>query len=88
MNTVDIVLAQTPPGRVPTRSRLDIAHAEAELNRSRQQVARSVMALRRHIAKRMDWRQWVRDRPVHFAIAAFAVGLFIGLEHRTILRHR
>jgi hypothetical protein len=56
----------------------EIAHAEAELEAEQEQLSRSVLALRRVVVNRMDWHQWVRQRPAFFLGLAFTLGFICG----------
>ena len=60
----------------------DLARAEQEIERTREQVAMSVLALRDEVARRADWREWIRARPGTFLGAAFLLGLWWGHRHR------
>ena len=60
----------------------DLARAEREIERTREQVAMSVLALRDEVARRADWREWVRARPATFLGATFLLGLWWGYRHR------
>jgi hypothetical protein len=62
---------------VPPRSP-ELERAEADIERTRERVATSVMALREQVARQIDWREWVRQRPGTFLAAAFAVGFIWG----------
>jgi hypothetical protein len=55
-----------------------IEQAEADLERSRARVAASVTALRNEVARRRDWRDWVRRRPGLFLAGALALGFLWG----------
>jgi ElaB/YqjD/DUF883 family membrane-anchored ribosome-binding protein len=59
-----------------------VARAEAEVAESREQVAESILALREEVARRTDWRGWIRRRPALAFGAAFAVGLLLGTRGR------
>lgn len=59
----------------------ELVQAEAEIARTRERVSQSVMALRQAVAKRTDWREWVRRRPGLFIGAAFGLGVILG--HRS-----
>jgi len=58
----------------------ELARVEADIQRSREQVADSMLALRREIARRTDWRGWVRKRPVAFLGGAVALGFLFGFR--------
>ena len=55
-----------------------IARAEAEIARTRETVALSVMALQREISRKLDWREWVGQRPVLAVALAFGAGALLG----------
>lgn len=54
----------------------------AEIVRARHQITRSAQALRTEVATRMDWRGWVRRRPLLFVAGALAVGVLLGTRRR------
>jgi hypothetical protein len=56
----------------------EIQRAEAEIARTRETVALSVMALQREISRTLDWREWVRQRPVLAVALAFGAGALLG----------
>lgn len=56
----------------------ELARAEADIERTRERVATSVMALREQVARQVDWREWVRSRPGTFLAGAFVVGFILG----------
>jgi hypothetical protein len=56
----------------------DVARVEAEIARTRARVASNMLALRREVVRRADWREWVRRRPIPFIAGAFVVGLLLG----------
>jgi hypothetical protein len=56
----------------------ELARAEAEVERSRARVAESVLALRREVARRTDWRSWIARRPLAFLAGALALGVWWG----------
>jgi hypothetical protein len=60
----------------------ELARAEADVERARERVAQSVMALRDEVARRTDWRQWIRRRPTAFLAAAFLAGFFLGRRNQ------
>jgi Flp pilus assembly protein TadD len=59
----------------------ELARVEADIERTRERVATSVMALRQEVARQTDWRQWVRRRPGAFLAGAFVVGFILGQRH-------
>jgi hypothetical protein len=63
---------------VTTNNLDDLARAEADVERTRQRVALSVVALRDEVSRQTDWRVWVARRPAAFLCAAFAVGFWLG----------
>jgi hypothetical protein len=56
----------------------EIVRAEAEIARTRETVAESVMALQREISRTLDWREWVRQRPILAVALAFGAGALLG----------
>ena len=60
----------------------EVARAEEEIERTREQVTLSVMALRNEVARRADWREWIRRRPGTFLGAAFVAGFLWGRRRR------
>ena len=52
--------------------------ARAEIARTRDEVALSVIALQRELARSTDWRTWVGRKPVLALSLAFAIGFVIG----------
>jgi hypothetical protein len=58
----------------------ELARVEADIQRSREQVAGSMLALRREIARRTDWRGWVSKRPLAFLGGAAALGFLLGFR--------
>jgi ElaB/YqjD/DUF883 family membrane-anchored ribosome-binding protein len=52
--------------------------ARAEIARTRDEVALSVVALQRELAETTDWRTWVARKPVLSVALAFGVGFAIG----------
>jgi hypothetical protein len=74
------------PNNDPPQSTMDskaarspeLVEAEADVERARERVALSVMALRNEMVRRTDWREWIRRRPGTFLAAAFALGFLWG----------
>lgn len=70
----------------------DIEAAEARIAEDRERVGRSMLALRREVRRRLDWRAWLQrwanDRPVALVGAALGVGLFWGLRSNLFREHR
>jgi hypothetical protein len=64
----------------------EIQHAEAEIARTRETVASTVMALQREISRTLDWREWVRQRPVLAVTLAFGAGALLGSWRPRLLR--
>lgn len=50
----------------------------AEIERAREQIQTSVLALREEVSRAADWRAWVRRRPGLWLGAGFAVGFYLG----------
>ncbi|HVV17090.1 MAG TPA: hypothetical protein VHH90_07785 [Polyangia bacterium] len=56
----------------------ELARAESDVERARERVAQSMMALRNEVARQVDWRSWVQRRPMLFVGGALAVGFWLG----------
>jgi hypothetical protein len=56
----------------------DAKEVSSDLQRARSQLAQAREALKRDVATRTDWREWVRKKPALFYGGAFAVGFLIG----------
>jgi hypothetical protein len=56
----------------------DVAELEADLAVARDRVTMSVRALGDELARRRDWRSWVRAHPMLTLSAAAALGFFAG----------
>jgi ElaB/YqjD/DUF883 family membrane-anchored ribosome-binding protein len=56
----------------------DADQVRAEIERAREQIQSSMMALRHEVSQAADWRRWVRQRPGLWLGAAFAVGFYLG----------
>jgi len=59
------------------KTRREPAEIRAEIERTREQIASSAEALRREVAVRIDWREWVKRRPALCFLGAFTVGFLI-----------
>jgi hypothetical protein len=57
---------------------LALVRAEQDLALSRDQVARSIMELQREVARVVDWRAWIRRKPLVAVSVAFGLGLLLG----------
>jgi ElaB/YqjD/DUF883 family membrane-anchored ribosome-binding protein len=51
---------------------------QQEIERAREQITSSMVALRHEVAMRTDWRQWVRQHPGACLAGAFMVGFLLG----------
>jgi hypothetical protein len=56
----------------------ELAYAVAALEHAREKFVLSMGAVERQVARKLDWRGWVRRRPGLLLALAFAVGVFIG----------
>jgi hypothetical protein len=66
-------------GRISNGSGDDaLAQAESDVERARERVASSMLALRDEVARKTDWRSWVRRQPAPFLGAALALGFWLG----------
>lgn len=63
----------------------ELARAEADVERARERVAQSVLALRNEVARRTDWREWFKRHPGRYLAAAFSFGLLWGFRRRATL---
>jgi ElaB/YqjD/DUF883 family membrane-anchored ribosome-binding protein len=61
-----------------------LARAEAELERTRERVAQSMLALRNEVARRTDWRRVVRERPLLCIGTALALGFWWGFRRGSV----
>jgi hypothetical protein len=62
-------------GRTPEEVR-------ASIERTRAELAASVLELRREVEVTIDWRNWVRKNPGPFLMGAFLFGLMLGARDR------
>jgi hypothetical protein len=65
------------PGRGDARM-LTPEEARAEIARAREQITSSMVALRREVSLRTDWRLWVREHPGTSLLGAFMLGFLLG----------
>lgn len=56
----------------------DASDIRLDIEDTREQLTRSLVALRNSVADAADWRTWVRRRPLAFVAGAFAVGIIVG----------
>ena len=59
----------------PFRTQEDV---RAEIERAREQIQSSVVALKHEMSRATDWREWVRRRPGLCLGAAVALGFYLG----------
>jgi len=55
-----------------------IAQAESDVERARERVESSLLALRDEVTRRTDWRRWVRRRPTVYLAGALTLGFLLG----------
>jgi hypothetical protein len=67
-------------GRELTENATDdaLARAESDVERARERVTSSMLALRDEVVRKTDWRGWVRRQPVPVFGAAVALGFWLG----------
>lgn len=56
----------------------ELAQAESDVERARERVAQSMMALRNEVARQVDWKSWVQRRPFAFVGGALVLGFWLG----------
>lgn len=66
-----------PDGEARVQTR-DPEAIQADIARAREEITRSVLALRERMSAAADWRSWARRRPWALAGAAFGLGFFFG----------
>jgi hypothetical protein len=59
-----------------------VARAESDVERTRERVASSMLALREEVARQVDWRRYVRARPAAFLAGALVFGFWLGYRRR------
>ncbi len=55
----------------------ELMSAVQELARARQRLGTSARALDHEITRALDWREWVRRKPVKMLCVAFALGALL-----------
>ncbi|HVZ88256.1 MAG TPA: hypothetical protein VHG72_14890 [Polyangia bacterium] len=60
----------------------DLARAEADVIRARENVASSVVALRDELVRQSDWRRWPVEHPLAALGTALTVGYWLGHRRR------
>lgn len=58
----------------------DANEIRSEIELTREEIARSLAALRSSVTEATDWKTYVRRQPLLVVGAAFAVGLLIGVR--------
>ncbi|HVZ86367.1 MAG TPA: hypothetical protein VHG72_05325 [Polyangia bacterium] len=61
----------------------ELARAEAQVERARERVTSSMIALRTEVVRQVDWRRFVRREPLAFMGAALALGFWLGFRRST-----
>jgi len=51
-----------------------------EIERTREEIAQSLITLKSSVTEATDWKSYVRRQPLAFVGGAFAIGLLIGLR--------
>lgn len=69
------------PTPVPALSE-ELARAEADVERARERVSASVMALRDQMTRQADWRGWLMRHPLSCLGGALALGFWLGRRRR------
>lgn len=64
------------PSPIPQDVRIELLRER--LVHARQRTRDSLVGLRSEVSERIEWRGWVRARPVPFLVVAFLAGLFLG----------
>lgn len=58
----------------------DPQEIRSDIERTRDEIAQSIVSLRDSVSDATDWRIWVRRNPLPFVGAAFALGFLIGFR--------
>lgn len=61
---------------MPTREPQEIRR---DIERTREELARSIADLQQSMAEATDWRTWVRRRPLALSATVFGAGVVAGL---------
>ena len=77
----------TALARPPLAVSAEVAEIEADLEAARARVAASVRALGDEVARRSDWRTWVRAHPTLVVAGALALGFLTGRGLRAASRN-
>lgn len=79
----------SPPDKLESKDvSPDILRAEADIEKARESVAQSILALERELSRAFDWREWIRRRPILAVAGAFMVGAFLGSLGGSGRKHR
>lgn len=62
---------------MPTR---DPSEIRSDIEKTREEIAASLSALRTSVTEATDWKTYIRRQPLVFVGGAFAVGLLIGVR--------
>jgi hypothetical protein len=62
------------------KSTRSVAEIEEEIRSARRDLVVALEDLQLAVRERMDWRTWVRQRPVPMLGAAFALGFLIAMR--------
>ena len=55
-----------------------LVRAAADISSSRDRLALSIRELQRELVRAVDWRAWIRRKPVLAVSLAFGLGLLLG----------
>lgn len=61
-------------------SERDPQEIRSDIERTRDEIAQSIVSLRDSVSDAADWRIWVRRNPLPFVGTAFALGFLIGFR--------
>ena len=83
MSTSDNAMSGRTPGSGPSGTADlsdELARAESEVERARERVTSSMLALRAEVVRQFDWKRFVRREPLAFVGAALAIGFWLGFR--------